>query len=236
MSSISTVPPITTVNSKTSCQKEILRKMENKADKKGRFIVFEGLDGSGKTTQIDILSERLRSEGRKIYKTAEPTESVTGGLLRDALGGISKRSACEMAALFVIDRIFHNVNHKSGIMKMLNDGYDVICDRYYYSSLAYQGSETDFSWVRGMNLDCPEIMRPDICIFLDISPRECVKRIGKDRAVTEIYEKEEKLTRFRKQYFEVFELLKDTDNIVTVGADGTINETAEKIYAAVKSI
>ena len=63
--------------------------MENIADKKGRFIVFEGLDGSGKTTQIDILSERLRSEGRKIYKTAEPTESVTGGLLRDALGAVS---------------------------------------------------------------------------------------------------------------------------------------------------
>ena len=98
---------------------------------RGRFIVFEGIDGSGKTTQIEMLSERLRKEGRMIYTTAEPTNSVTGGLLRDALGGVVKRSPCEMAALFVIDRIFHNVNPVYGIQKMLSLGYDVICDRYY---------------------------------------------------------------------------------------------------------
>ena len=204
--------------------------------KRGRFIVFEGIDGSGKTTQIEMLTERLRKEGRMIYTTAEPTNSVTGGLLRDALGGVSKRTACEMAALFVIDRIFHNVNPIYGIKKMLSMGYDVICDRYYYSSLAYQGSETDFEWVKNMNIDCPEIMTPDVCIFLDASPSECLRRIGSDRAVKEIYEKEERLTSFRKRYMEVFDMLKDTDNVVVINTERPIDQVAEDVFQAVNDV
>ena len=73
---------------------------------RGRFIVFEGIDGAGKSTQIQLLKEALQREGRRVYCTAEPTESVSGGLLRDALGGVSKRTTCEMAAMFVLDRIF----------------------------------------------------------------------------------------------------------------------------------
>ena len=132
---------------------------------RGRFIVFEGIDGAGKSTQIQLLAERLRGQGRRVYCTAEPTESVSGGMLRDALGGVSKRTTCEMAAMFVLDRIFHNVNPVNGIEKMLADGVDVICDRYYYSSLAYQGSLIDGNWVQDMNLNCPEIRIPDLCIF-----------------------------------------------------------------------
>ena len=101
------------------------------SEQRGKFIVFEGIDGAGKTTQINRLAERLRAEGRRVLVTAEPTVSVTGGLLRDALGGISSRTAGEMAAMFVLDRIFHNVNPVNGIEKMLTDGIDVICDRYY---------------------------------------------------------------------------------------------------------
>ena len=95
---------------------------------KGRFIVIEGIDGAGKTTQIELLANRLREQGRVVHVTAEPTASVSGGLLRDALGGIANRTACEMAALFVLDRIFHNVN-PNGINAMLEKGIDVICDR-----------------------------------------------------------------------------------------------------------
>ena len=98
---------------------------------RGRFIVFEGIDGAGKTTQIELLEQHLKASGRRVWRTAEPTESVSGGLLRDALSGISARSACEMAAMFVLDRIFHNVNPVNGIEKMLSEGIDVICDRYY---------------------------------------------------------------------------------------------------------
>jgi len=200
--------------------------------KKGRFIVFEGIDGAGKSTQIELLANHLQSQGRRVYRTAEPTESVTGGLLRDALGGVSKRTACEMAALFVLDRIFHNVNPVNGIEKMLADGVDVICDRYYYSSLAYQGSLTDPEWVKDMNLGCPEIRRPDICIFLDLTPKQSMERISRGRVTTEIYETEEQLTRVRNRFLSVIDSLSARDNIQTVNAARPI----EEIHADIRRI
>lgn len=200
---------------------------------KGRFIVIEGIDGAGKTTQIELLAEKLRGEGRTVCVTAEPTASVSGGLLRDALGGISNRTTCEMAALFVLDRIFHNVN-PNGINAMLEKGIDVICDRYYYSSLAYQGSQTDFEWVKDMNLNCPEIRIPDLCIFLDLAPEESLKRIAKGRTTTELYEKLDTLESVRKRFFDVFDILKDRDNIKVIDTTGdSIEEVAEKISEAV---
>lgn len=201
---------------------------------KGRFIVIEGIDGAGKTTQIELLANRLREQGRVVHVTAEPTASVSGGLLRDALGGIANRTACEMAALFVLDRIFHNVN-PNGINAMLEKGIDVICDRYYYSSLAYQGSETDFEWVKSMNLDCPEIRTPDLCIFLDLSPEESLKRISKGRTSTELYERLDTLVSVKNRFFEVFELLRDRDNIKVIDTTGDgIEEVAKKIASAVE--
>ena len=202
--------------------------------KRGRFIVFEGIDGAGKTTQIELLTKHLQACGRRVMRTAEPTESVSGGLLRDALGGVSKRSACEMAALFVLDRIFHNVNPVSGIEKMLSDGVDVICDRYYYSSLAYQGSETDAEWVRAMNLNCPEIRRPDLCIFLDLTPEQSMERIGKGRVTLEVYENVDRLTRVRKQFFDVFEALASTDRICVVNAARPVEEIHQEIVSIVE--
>jgi dTMP kinase len=200
--------------------------------KKGRFIVFEGIDGAGKSTQIELLASHLQSQGRRVYRTAEPTESVTGGLLRDALGGVSRRTACEMAALFVLDRIFHNVNPVNGIEKMLADGVDVICDRYYYSSLAYQGSLTDPEWVKDMNLSCPEIRRPDICIFLDLTPEQSMERISRGRVTKEIYETEEQLTRVRNRFLSVIDSLSTRDNIQTVNAARPI----EDIHAEIRRI
>lgn len=202
--------------------------------KSGRFIVFEGIDGAGKTTQIERLAAKLRGEGRRVWVTAEPTSSVSGGMLRDALGGIQKRTACEMAALFVLDRIFHNVN-PGGIEKMLADGIDVICDRYYYSSMAYQGSQTDAAWVRDMNLNCPEIRRPDLCVFLDLSPEESLRRITRDRTTTEIYEKKEILEAVRTRFFGVFQELNDRVEIIdTTGL--SIDDVAERVAAAVEVV
>ena len=186
--------------------------------KRGRLIVFEGIDGAGKTTQIELLEAHLKQAGRTVYRTAEPTESVTGGLLRDALSGVSQRTACEMAALFVIDRIFHNVNPVWGIEKLLADGVDVLCDRYYYSSMAYQGSETDPDWVRDMNLKCPEIRRPDVCFFMDLTPEQSMERIRKGRVTFDIYENLDRLTQVRNRFYRVFEELKDTDRICIVDA------------------
>ena len=206
-------------------------------NKRGRFIVFEGIDGAGKTTQMKLLAARLEAVGRRVYTTAEPTVSLTGGMLRDALAGISDKTSCEMAAMFVLDRIFHNVNPVNGIEKMLRDGYDVICDRYYYSSMAYQGSFTDMSWVARMNLDCPEIRRPDVCIFLDLLPEQSLERIsGSSRAFTEIYETKEKLSAVRDSFYRAFELVKDTDNVVTVNAFDTVEAVAKEIFAEVEKI
>jgi len=201
---------------------------------KGRFIVFEGLDGSGKTTQIKLLEKRLTDMGRRVFLTAEPTVSLSGGMLRDALSGVTKKTPSEMAAMFVLDRIFHNVNPVSGINKMLEYGYDVICDRYYYSSLAYQGSETDFGWVRDMNLNCPDIRRPDLCIFIDLDPAVCVERIAAGRTTTEIYEKREILETFRRKYLEIFE---DTgDRVAVVDGNGNAEEVAERVASAVSEL
>ena len=79
------------------------------------FVVFEGLDGSGKSTQISMLKDKLRSMGRKVCVTAEPTSSTTGGLIRDALSNNYKREPAELAGLFLADRIAHNVNPVWGI-------------------------------------------------------------------------------------------------------------------------
>lgn len=201
--------------------------------KRGRFIVFEGIDGAGKTTQINLLAKHLSEQGRAVYCTAEPTETVSGGLLRDALSGVTRRTICEMAAMFVFDRINHNVNPVNGIQKMLADGFDVICDRYYYSSLAYQGSGTDPEWVSNMNLNCPEIMRPDVCIFLDLTPEQSMARINRNRATQEIYENEEKLTQVRNQFYRVFEQLRERDNIQIVDAYRTVEEIHQDIVALV---
>lgn len=206
------------------------------ATNKGRFIVFEGIDGAGKSTQIQLLKESLQAEGRRVYCTAEPTESVSGGLLRDALGGVSKRTTCELAAMFVLDRIFHNVNPVHGIEKMLAEGIDVICDRYYYSSLAYQGSDTDFTWVRDMNLNCPEIRKPDVCIFLDLTPEQSMARIEGGRVTKEIYETDEKLTRVRNQFYRVFEELKERDRIEIVDASRSIEEIHQEIVGLIRML
>ena len=192
------------------------------AAKRGRFIVIEGIDGSGKSTQIQLLANKLTATKRKVYTTAEPTVSLTGGMLRDALRGVTKKTTCEIAAMFLLDRIFHNVNPVNGIEKFLASGVDVICDRYYYSSLAYQGSETDFDWVLDMNLNCPEIRKPDICIFLDLDPDKCVERISKNRLVTEIYEEKSRLEKYRKRYFDVIDMLRFTDNIAVLDTDRPI--------------
>lgn len=198
---------------------------------RGRFIVFEGIDGAGKTTQIHRLAERLRAEGRTVAITAEPTTSVTGKMLREALSGRDPRTASEMAALFVLDRIHHNVG-EGGIEQLLAEGVDVICDRYYYSSLAYQGSQTDFEWVKAMNLNCPEIRRPDICIFLDLEPKESLARIRSNRASDEIeiYETEEILGAVRDKFLAVLDTI--GDKVAVIDAAHPIDEVAERVYAA----
>ena len=205
-------------------------------NKRGLFIVFEGIDGAGKTTNINNLKDYLESKGRKVYLTAEPTTSPTGVLIRRALSGEIEKSECEMAALFALDRIIHNTDSECGIERMLADGYDVLCDRYYYSSLAYQGSSTDLEWVKTMNLLCPEIRVPDACVFLDLTPQESLARITRDRDKIEIYETEEKLTAVRDKFYHVFKMLEGREKIFIVSSAGTKESVAKEIRERIDTL
>lgn len=202
---------------------------------RGKFIVFEGIDGAGKSTQISLLEEKLKKEGRKVFVTAEPTQSVTGGALRDALSGNYKRSAAELAAMFLADRVFHNVNEKCGIQQALEKGFDVISDRYYYSSFAYQGLESDIDWVIDMNLNCPEILKPDLCVFLDLDAEKSKQRIDSARMATEIFENSEMLEKIRSKFFDVFKRL-EGENICIIDASQSIDKVSEEIYSAIQKL
>ena len=198
------------------------------------FIVFEGIDGAGKTTQIELLAQKLRDAGMDPYVTAEPTGMETGKAIRRVLSGAVSKTPTQVAAMFVQDRIDHNVDPTEGIEILLAQGKAIICDRYYYSSLAYQGSLTDFDWVMAANCDCPEIRKPDLCIFLDLSPEESMKRITQGRTQVEIYEKADTLTKVRAQYMNVFEKLRARgEQIEIIDASGTIEQTAQAINQAI---
>ena len=208
--------------------------MENK---RGLFIVIEGVDGSGKSTQAKLLADYLRKKGRNVHHTAEPTETGLGGMVRDGLSGIYPRTREEMAAMFAADRVAHNVNPKNGIKKHMEEGTDVVCDRYYYSSLAYQGVDGAMEWVMGINLGCPVITKPDLCLFLDMDPEKCHERIHAGRTHFEIYEENAAMiAETRRRYGIVFDMLKDRDNIAIIDSTGTIEEVFEQIKADIDKL
>ena len=202
---------------------------------KGIFIVFEGIDGAGKTTQVNLLAQNLASLGREVSLSAEPTTLATGKAIRRALSGEEKKSECEMAAMFVLDRIAHNINSETGIRALTERGIDVISDRYYYSSLAYQGAATDYEWVKVMNINSPEIRRPDLCIYLDLLPEQSLERISRGRESLEIYENIEKLTAVRAKFLSVVEdLRRDGESIYVVNAARAAEDIAKEIFEIVK--
>lgn len=201
----------------------------------GKFIVIEGLDGTGKTTQIKKLAEYLESAGEKVHITCEPTETESGKLIRRVLSGEIKSSPWATAALFLADRINHNTDKENGIKKYLAEGYTVISDRYYYSTFAYQGCETDLEWAMDIHYGCPELTRPDIVVFLTMPVEKCLERIRANRpeSAIEIYENEASLTKTSEQFDKVFDMIKDRENIVYVDASGTVEEVAQAIRSAV---
>lgn len=203
--------------------------------KKGRFIVLEGLDGSGKGTQIDLLVRELK-KNHTVYQTAEPTVSTVGGLIRDILGGFRKSTAQELSALFLADRIFHNINPKNGIQQYIDSGIDVVCDRYYYSSFAYQGIDANLEWVMQMNLGCDKILKPDLCLFLDVDPESCDSRLNNGRLSREIFENPKTLEKTRRCFFDVFEILGASENIKIIDAVRSIEEVHTDIMAAVATL
>lgn len=114
---------------------------------KGKLIVFEGLDGAGTTTQMKLLGKVYEDRKRKVFITHEPTDNAIGKVVRSALRKEFSTTASSLALLYASDRDDHLYNSEYGMEKYLEDGYTVISDRYFYSSIAYQGVELDFDYV-----------------------------------------------------------------------------------------
>ncbi len=201
-----------------------------------KFIVFEGLDGTGKSTQIRLLANALAAKGERVFLDAEPSSLPTGVFLRRLLAGEFESSPWASAALFLADRINQNVHSENGIIKHLDAGDTVILDRYYYSTFAYQGCETDMRWAMDMHFGCPEIRRPDLVLFLTMAPEKCLARIRANRAdrALEIYETEERLAAVSRQFGAVFKALGPEEHVAEINADGTVEEVHARILAAVR--
>ena len=141
----------------------------------GAFIVFEGADGAGKSSVCRKVAEELRSKGKDVVLTAEPTHEGIGAFIRSGdAGTISQRTE---ALLFVADRN----DHTERIMKYVGEGKIVLCDRYFASTVAYQsvkldGDSSDRDWLIGINREFTD--KADVTILLDIDPKVGMGRVG----------------------------------------------------------
>ncbi|HPD15727.1 MAG TPA: dTMP kinase [Planctomycetota bacterium] len=161
----------------------------------GLFIVLEGIDGAGTTTQARLLAEWLRSHGREVVLTAEPTTRPVGAFIRRILqGAFPEADETTMAFLFAADRADHLQNI---IIPALYAGRVVVSDRHYLSSVAYQSLRADMAWVESINAG---FYRPDLTVFLDIDPVVGLERKQRQGSAAERYEKVALLKRIRANY------------------------------------
>jgi dTMP kinase len=204
-------------------------------EKNNRFLVFEGIDGSGKSTQAKLLANRLTEEGYKVYSTFEPTKSRIGSMIRDIFTHKMEADHQTIAALFLADRLDHIQNKEYGMLKKLEEGYVIICDRYYFSSYAYHGVHVDIDWVMQANSLCTSLLRPTLNIFIDVSPQVAMQRIHTNRDAVEIYESLENLTGVREKYIEAFEKQKEAEQICIVDGNRDMDAIAANVWAEVKN-
>jgi dTMP kinase len=192
--------------------------------KKGIFIVIEGLDGSGKTTQAVLLSERL-SKSRQVMLTAEPSKGKIGTFIRDCCLYEQTRLPTEAEALlFAADRIEHMENE---LKPAIDEGKLVICDRYVYSSLAYQGSAgLSVEWIKTINA---RALQPDFSIFIDVPPERVIQRLQRKKSVMETLETQQKVREIYLKYVEKGEL-------VRIDGDKSREVVAEELYAKVTEL
>lgn len=152
--------------------------MLNKSEKQvlDNFVVLEGLDGAGTTTQLQLIKEKLTELSIPHLCTFEPTDSTIGRVIRSILKGKIEAQAETIALLFAADRHEHIYNPEMGLAAHLAQGRVVVCDRYLFSSLAYQGSICDFDRVFSLNNNFP---LPRHLIFLDTPIALSQQRLGK---------------------------------------------------------
>lgn len=200
-------------------------------DNKGKFIAFEGIDGSGKSTQVRLLADRLRNKGIDCYTTMEPTDSPIGSLIHQIMTGRIRTDNRAIAALFVADRIDHLQNDINGIAARIAAGTTVITDRYYFSSYAYHSVDMPMDWVIQANEPCRMILRPEVTIFIDIDPDTALERIARNRTHIELFEKKSRLIKVRENYLTAFEKLKDIEKVVIVDGNRPPEAIAQEIWS-----
>lgn len=193
------------------------------------FFVFEGIDGSGTTTQIKLLKDFLEKKHKSIFQTAEPTNFETGTFLRRCLSGEISVQAETMVMLFAADRNEHLFSEQ-GILRAATQYDIVLSDRYLFSSLAYQGASGYLDLAKKLNADFP---LPEILFFLQVDIDTALQRIEKRAAQKEIYETKPFQQRVAEMYMQVLDLYKASGmKIITVDA----NETRETVHRQIRDI
>lgn len=189
------------------------------------FIVFEGIDGSGKGTQSKLLKnwfqqKSSKKEGFKVFLTEEPTKTKLGSIIKKIIKNKKATLTPEtQALLFTADR----AEHVKKIRQMLEGGNVVICDRYYFSTLAYQGaSGISMDWIMLLNKFA---IKPDLTVVLDVEPAVGLKRI-KNRNSTSYFEKLKFLKRVRENYKKI---CSSFENAVEIDASKSIEQVHENI-------
>ncbi|MFC2142859.1 dTMP kinase [Candidatus Aenigmatarchaeota archaeon] len=189
----------------------------------GKFIVFEGLDGSGLTTQATMLKNYLLAKNKKVALTKEPTDGLIGGIIKARLRSEWKTSSKVLQMLFAADRAHHVENQ---IEPALRSGKTVICDRYILSTLAFGVIDVPLKMLNQLN---SSFRKPNMTFIIDTQPKICIERIKKSRPQIEIYEEENKLQQIRRNYKSLKNYFPDTYVI-----DG--NRDVNKVFEDVQKI
>ncbi|WP_027364321.1 dTMP kinase [Desulfotruncus alcoholivorax] len=187
----------------------------------GKFIVFEGIDGAGKTTQIDLVAKNLKEQGLQVLCTREPGGTRIGEMLRKFLldpanGDINPRTE---AFLYAADRSQHVTEV---ILPALEEGKIVICDRYLYSTIAYQGwgRGIDTGFLTSLNGLASDGLVPDRVILLDIDVDTGLQRALGERLPDRLeIEKNAFFQRVRQGYLEQAKLHPEIFRVIQAGAD-----------------
>ncbi|MDO8186617.1 dTMP kinase [Conexibacter sp. JD483] len=172
------------------------------SDERGRFIVLEGIDGAGTTTQAALLADALRERlGVAVELTREPTDGPLGRLLREALSGRAPLDPVTLALAFAADRADHVHNPRTGIEAALAAGHWVVSDRYVLSSLAYnRGGAVTADWLTAINRHA---LAPDLTLFLVVDPQLALERIAARGGEPELFETREQLVAIDRAYREL---------------------------------
>ncbi len=198
----------------------------------GKFLVLEGLDGSGKSTQLQLLQQKLAQAGIACTVTCEPTDQPIGQLIRRALSGQMQLEPQAMALLFAADRVQHA--HET-ILPSVASGVTVVSDRCYFSNFAYQSEQVPLMDLIRYNEPVMHKIRPDVHLYLQLSPEECMRRI-QGRTQKDLFETLAQLERIHSAYLQAFDALQERENIVIIDADGEPGQVADAIWETVRPL